>query len=249
MLDSNTTMLVMGTGRGGTTIITAALGAHPDIAMLDEEYTGAVFHVTGGKIRGNKLCVPHQLEWSKHWRWWHRLYGLTGYQRKRKWYNLHPRSELSITDYIERAPLQPICILREPNAVINSVQKRARRSADIAIFRWCRYMEIVQQCLDEHARFDNLRAPAILSFEGLIKQPEAVLKGLCERIGLPFHPVMLEAPQRNARYSQTGFDAQRTSQADQPCYLSQIPEASLQLYERLLEQDIARSVTPCDSSN
>ena len=246
MLDSNTTMLVMGTGRGGTTIITAALGAHPDIAMLDEEYTGAVFHVTGGKIRGNKLCVPHQLEWTKHWRWWHRLYGLTGYQRKRKWYNLHPRSELSISDYIERAPLQPICILREPNAVINSVQKRARRSADIAIFRWCRYMEIVEQLIEEAHSNPNLAQPVLVSFEGLVAQPEAVLQTLCNSLDIPFSPQMLEGPQRNVRYPRQGFEADKSRGGNKPNYLKQVPSLALQRYKRLMKLDICQhaAVTP-----
>lgn len=242
-MDSNTTLLVMGTSRGGTTLLTASLGAHPDVAMLDEEFTGAVFRVTGGKIRGNKLCVPNHLEWRKHWHWSLRLAGLNGFLRKRKLYNLIPRSELSLQHYVTRAPLQPVCVLRDPSAVVHSIKTREHRRTGIAVYRWCRYMEIVEQLQETAQHHPNLKRPVIVSFEGLVAEPEAVLKALCGQLALPFSPLMLEGPQRNVRYPRQGFEPDKGQQRDKPSYLADIPAHALSRYQRLLEADIARQTS------
>lgn len=245
-MDSNSTLLVMGTARGGTTLLTASLGAHPEIAMLDEEFTGAVFRVTGGKIRGNKLCVPNHLEWKKHWHWSLRLAGLNGFLRKRKLYNLIPRSELSLVHYMQRAPLQPVCVLRDPNAVIHSIKTREHRTTGIAVYRWCRYMEIVEQLIEEAHSNPNLAQPVLVSFEGLVTQPEAVLQTLCNSLDIPFSPQMLEGPQRNVRYPRQGFEADKGRGGDKPNYLKQVPSLALQRYKRLMKLDICQhaAVTP-----
>ena len=239
-MDSNSTLLVMGTARGGTTLLTASLGAHPDIAMLDEEFTGAVFRVTGGKIRGNKLCVPNHLEWKKHWHWSLRLAGLNGFLRKRKLYNLIPRSELSLVHYMQRAPLQPVCVLRDPNAVIHSIKTREHRTTGIAVYRWCRYMEIVEQLLEGASSTPNLAQPVIVSFEGLVAQPEAALRALCDSLSMPFSTQMLEGPQRNVRYPRQGFESDKGRSDGKPNYLDRIPVTALQRYERLMKLDISR---------
>lgn len=245
-MDSNTTLLVMGTARGGTTLLTASLGAHPDIAMLDEEFTGAVFRVTGGKIRGNKLCVPNHLEWKKHWHWSLRLAGLNGFLRKRKLYNLIPRSELSLLHYIQRAPLQPVCVLRDPNAVIHSIKTREHRTTGIAVYRWCRYMKIVEQLVEEASSNPNLAQPVIISFEGLVAQPEAVLQTLCDSLTISFSAQMLEGPQRNARYPRQGFESDKGRGAGKPNYLNKVPGTALKRYEQLMKLDICHrtAVTP-----
>ncbi|BFM06200.1 hypothetical protein GCM10025791_07670 [Halioxenophilus aromaticivorans] len=232
-------MLVLGASRGGTTIVTAALGSHPEVAMLDEEFTGAVFHVTGGKIRGNKLCVPNQLEWSKRYHRCYKILGVNGFLRKRKLWNLIPRSELSLMDYVARGPVQSVCILREPNAVISSIIQRERRSANIAAFRWQRCVEFIAQIHDQHGQHDNLLPPAIVSFEGLVQSPEETLKRLCQFINLPYAPAMMNAPSRNARYAGSGFDASKIQPSSAINFESLLSTATLETYQRLLVQDLS----------
>lgn len=239
-IDSNTTVLVLGTSRGGTTIITAALGSHPDIAMLDEEFTGAVYHITGGKIRGNKLCVPNQLEWNRRYHVWYRLLGFSGFLRKRMLYNLIPRSELSLKDYLDRGPVQPVCIVRNPHAVIDSIVKRERRSAKVAAYRWQRCIALMTEICNQPNLHDNLLQPAVLSFEGLIQAPQSSLENLCQAIGIPFHDAMLDAPSRNERYTTSGFDTTKINNHDDQQYQSLLSEQSLSEYQALLLRDLAR---------
>ncbi|CAA0111609.1 Uncharacterised protein [Zhongshania aliphaticivorans] len=237
-LDPNTTLLVLGTSRGGTTLITAALGAHPAVAMLDEEFGDAVFHVTGGKFRGNKLCVPNQLEWDKHHQWWHELFAFSGYLRKSMLYNLMPCGSLSMTDYLKRSPVQPICILRNPDSVISSIVKRERRKTKVAAYRWSRCVNFFQQLLDEHPKQENLKKPIIINFEKLVASPEATLKKLCLEIGLEYHPQMLEAPERNTRYGGKTFDASKAADSISDKYASFLSDKTLTLYESLIAASI-----------
>jgi len=65
MISEDEKYLLLGASRGDTTILAAALGAHPDVAMLDQDMNGAFNKIIGGKIPGVKLCVPNHIELDK----------------------------------------------------------------------------------------------------------------------------------------------------------------------------------------
>lgn len=59
---------MVGAPRTGTTLLANVLGAHPRIAMFDEEFHGAARFVIGNKIPAVKLCTPSQIQFTKKWK-------------------------------------------------------------------------------------------------------------------------------------------------------------------------------------
>ena len=231
MKSNNATLLVLGVSRGGTTLSSAALGSHPDIAMLDEDLHGGVFHVTGGKTGGVKLCVPNQAELERRWHWIYTPGVSNGFFRKSLFMNKIPKSPLSIMDYLDHGPCQVVCVLRSAEDVLQSIMKRENKSLKVASYRWQRYIEIFAEL--KGLNHPHLLSPVYLNFDSLVQAPEQTLKALCAKIDLDFHPNMLEAPQRNDRYKSKGFDASRTKKETKHVDTSLISMRAKELYSEL----------------
>lgn len=222
--------MILGTSRGGTTILAAALGAHPLVAVLDEDMTGAFDRITGGKIPGIKLCVPNQIELDKRWNPIFRI-GLTGgYFRKSLFMNKIPKSSLNIRDYGNFGDIKHICILRHPAGVIPSIINREHRSEKVAIYRWQRTIEVFNEL-----NSDRTFAPVYISFEKLITNPEDTLQKLCANLGIPYSSQMLEAPSRNARYTGSNFDSRKGIYINKEEIWRKIPQDTRRLYEKLID--------------
>lgn len=203
-----THLIVLGASRGGTTLLATALGAHPRIACLDEDLTGAFDLVVGGKIRAVKLCVPNHIELTRRWNsvfapglWF-------GTTRKSLFMNQWPKSRHTLTDLSQLGDVQPIGIVRDPQAVLGAIRRRENRSLKVAAYRWTRCIEV----LDELASVAT-RPPLIVCFDRLVKAPETTLKALSRALAIEFDPAMLDAPQVNHRYPNAGFDTSRTATA------------------------------------
>jgi len=199
-MDSNFKLLVLGCSRSGTTLLAAALGAHPEVAMLDEDQDGAIDKITGGKIAGVKLCVPNQIDWDRKWHWLYSPGMMNGYFRKSLFMAKIPRMRETILDFIEqRSPLKIVGIIRHPDDVINSIMVRENRSRSLANYRW-------QQCIKAMQNIHSSDVPSIIvEYEKFVNNPKLTCNKLCDFLGIPFDGKMLEAPSRNSRYSQTGF--------------------------------------------
>ena len=225
--------LILGASRGGTTILAAALGSHPSVAILDEEQTGALNRLTGNKIAGVKLCVPNQVELDRRW---NPVFspGLScGFFRKSMFMSKMPKSRLSIRDYDAFGEIRHICILRHPAGVIPSIVKRERRSSKVACYRWQRCIEVFAD-LDRDARYD----PIFISFERLVSEPERTLRRLSEALGLEFSECMLGAPSNNVRYQSQGFDAAKAEYENADQIWDQLPKELKGLYTDLCEKSL-----------
>lgn len=226
-------LLILGASRGGTTLLATALGAHPRIACLDEDLTGAFDRIVGDKVRALKLCVPNHVELHRRW---NPLYtpGLWfGATRKSLAMNRLPKSPRSIADLHALGDTQCIAILRDPRAVLGAIAKRERRSVRVAAYRWQRAIEVA----------DGLsglpgRPPVMIDFDRLVREPEAVLAGVCSRLELGFDDGVLAAPAFNRRYPGRAFDAGRAGAAgnDDLDPTAWVPEAALATYRRLKAQ-------------
>ena len=227
-------ILVLGVSRGGTTLLAAALGAHSRVAMLDEDFSGAFARVTGGKIGGVKLCVPNQVELSRRW---HPLYALgtwNGVLRKSHLMNRVPRSPLSIRDHQALASLTPVCILRDPRAVVAAIMGRENRSRRVALYRWRRCLEVFLEL-----ERDRDRPPVFVDFDRLVTRPEVTLRALSGRLGLDYEAAMLQAPARNERYPGPVFDVAKAGPAGgTELELRELPESLWQAYRRLLAASV-----------
>ncbi|MGE4314154.1 MAG: hypothetical protein AB7E85_07785 [Pseudobdellovibrionaceae bacterium] len=194
--------LILGASRGGTTLLAAALGAHPDIAMFDEDKSDAFTRITGGKTAGTKLCIPNQIEYKRRWHPLCALLTLNGFLRKSRLSARLPRSPYSIMDFAAMGHMRPICILRSPSGVLKGIQTREHRSLCVAKYRWKRCLEVFD-ILNENPEF----SPVFVSFEKLVREPEQTLKNLCAALNIKYDPKMLEAPASNQRYeTASGFD-------------------------------------------
>ncbi|MGB0749422.1 MAG: hypothetical protein ACPGO3_11815 [Magnetospiraceae bacterium] len=219
-------LLLLGAPRTGTTLLATALGAHRDIAMLDEDFHGAPARLVGGKLPGVKLCVPNQVHLTQRWRGLYKLARFNGFLRKRIGYRL-PRSRLSIADYDQAFDLRIVCILREPARALEAISRRERLPQARAADMLHRCLETLGTLAADPGR--NLR---VISFDRFVKEPEAQCRALVDWLGLPFDPQMLEAPSRNTRYPRGGFDAGRAEGAPDVS----VPENIARAYAMLLEK-------------
>lgn len=225
---SKNKFLILGASRSGTTLLAAALGAHRDIAVLDEDMHGGFAKTTGGKIGGVKLCVPNQIDWDTKWHWIYTPGIINGFLRKSIFMAIVPRGPMSITDYHFRfSPLQNICIVRDHNTNINSIIKRENKSFAVARYRWERCLHTLNRVAQRYPETTHL-----IRFEDLVSTPENILKKLCERLDLVFDPTMLEAPSRNERYAQSGFQNKKSNKNS---LNYEVSTESLEIYKKLCD--------------
>ena len=220
--------LILGASRGGTTILAAALGAHPHVAILDEDMFGSFVKIIGGKTPGVKLCVPNQIELNKRWHFFYKLWVLSGFLRKSLLMNKVPRSPLSIRDYDRYGSIRHVCILRHPAGVIPAIMNREGRSQEVAAYRWRRCVEVFKE-LDDNPNY----SPVFVSFEKLVMQPADTLRGLCSQLGIVFDQEMLSAPSRNTRYTGTGFDSTKADYEDKQTIWESLPPPVREIYNEL----------------
>lgn len=201
-------LVVLGAPRSGTTLVATALAAHPAVAMLMEDFDGAVFRLIGGKLPAVKLCTPNQIDLDHRRPWPQVLVGWNGWLRKRVG-RRPPQSRLSLRDMAAKAELKVVCVLREPAANVAAMRRRERnRSGESAREVVNRTFALYEQLPSEprmEARF--------LSFDRLVRDPESQLRRLCDWLGLPFDPAMLDAPRLNPLYPEATFRAERAAAA------------------------------------
>lgn len=228
-------IVLLGAARGGTTLLATAVGAHPQVACLDEDLTCAHDRIVGGKIRAVKLCVPNHVELTRRWTPWATPGLWFGSTRKSLWMNRRPLSRYSIADITELGDTQHVGIVRDPRAVIAAIRRRENRSPKVAAYRVRRCVEVLEGLSELAAR-----PPAIVAFDRLVQAPEAVLRALCDRLEIAFDPGMLDAPTVNRRYPGIGFDPERSGAAghDDPSTDRLIDSATQAAYDRLVARSL-----------
>lgn len=228
-------LLVLGASRGGTTLLATVLGAHPDIACLDEDLSGAFDLIVGGKIKGLKLCVPNHVELDRRWRpvftpglWF-------GASRKSLFMNRQPKSRRSIRDLMALGDTQCVVVLRDPRAVIGSIARRENRTRTVGAYRWTRTVEVAEALYRESGR-----PLVVVDFDRLVRDPEAVIRGLCDCLDVAHAPSMLTAPSLNSRYPEADFDATRGGAAghEDERLDGLVSENVMAVYERLMRVSV-----------
>jgi Sulfotransferase family len=200
-------LIVLGAQRSGTTIVATAIGAHPRIALLNEERRGAMFKVVGGKIPAVKLCTPSQVQIDRRWNPVYHLLFRIGWVLHRVAYRV-PRSRLSLRDMTARTELMAVCLIREPSASLDALRRREQwpeRAFRDTLRRTYRIFEELPS--EPRVEF------RIMSYDRFVRDPEAQLRKLCDWLGLPFDAAMLEAPRLNPYYPEKSFRVDKVSTA------------------------------------
>lgn len=190
--------LVIGAPRSGTSLLAGMIGAHPDVGMLREDYSGAMGRIVGKKVAGNKLCIPNQISFGNSW--WNRLLRRYGFHLYRG------RSVVSLEEYLVDPQLVVVAIVRRPYAVINSMCKRGGQSRSQAYRRWARSIEILSEV--ETGYSEKL---LIVPFELLVESPRATIDAVATHLNLPFYPAMLQGHEHTSSYDHEnkGIDPER----------------------------------------
>jgi hypothetical protein len=198
-------LVVVGAPRSGTTLVATALAAHPAVSMLMEDGDGAVFRLIGGKLPAVKLCTPNQIDLDHRRHWTYRLVGWNGWLRKRIGHR-PPLSRLSLREMAARATLIVVAVLRDPAANLEAISRRSGRNERAG-------RDILRRTYDVYERLPKELGiePHFVSFDRLVRDPEAGLRRLCERLGLPFSAAMLDAPRLNPVYPEATFRADRAT--------------------------------------
>ncbi|MFP4228870.1 MAG: sulfotransferase family protein [Salinivenus sp.] len=234
---SQTTLLILGAPRSGTTLLTAMIGRHDDVAMLNEDFGDAVSKLLSKPIVGNKLCIPNQIELDRKKPAWARLFGPFLHDRLYRYgyFKRHPEAARSINEYLEaNTPIKVIGILRDGNAVVSSVMRRGEQSFDTAAYRWCRAIEILDT-LSQRLGSDLL----LLTFEELVQGPEDTMRRVAHFLEIPFQQQMLDGYAHTPIYSNKGIDPDRASRhknnGTDHDLSNRFPDAMAQ-YEKLVQK-------------
>jgi hypothetical protein len=189
--------LIVGAGRGGTSLLAALLDAHPDLEVGFERH--AIDHLMGRTLAGPRRDdLRHRIEVfvsacnadalrSDRPIWGNKItteqiQGLEDHNRADPG-GREDVLRVFFTDYLQHLKL--VFILRDGRACVQSKVRRAGRSYELACARW-RYSV---QCY----RFLRQERPdaLLLRFEDLLQAPSAALGRICDYLGVPFREEML----------------------------------------------------------
>jgi Sulfotransferase family len=195
-MPTDSPLLVIGAGRGGTSLLTACLDGHPKIIMrlefmslevlvgdniplssisrLLEERLARFCALCDedrarypGKIWGNKLTTEHFAGLEEH--------------------NMLNDVRASVIDRFLSAMegYRIIFITRHGASCIESKVRRTGQPLIRATLRWCYSVHVLERLLE----LDGLTA--VCRYEDLVADPKKTLSNLCDTLGLSFHEDML----------------------------------------------------------
>lgn len=222
---------IVGPHRAGTTLLQAMLSSHsaitipPETGYFDQVWprqaslgpltNDANLRSVGEYLNGPNCSVSDlALDWNEVTR--HLVTTPRGYddlfavmlaiyadsRGKRRVGEKSPRHLFEVHQILKLFPqARFICLIRDPRAVVRSEMETNWGSKSVGRItkRWCRVMEEARRLRQELSpqQFREVR------YEDLVREPETILRGLCEFLGEPFEPEMLKFQERPA--SEHGF--------------------------------------------
>ncbi|HEY9871011.1 MAG TPA: sulfotransferase [Candidatus Obscuribacterales bacterium] len=198
--------LILGAGRGGTSLLMALLDTHSKLEILSEyasveclmDKSRNVFQRVeafreaclaeaarhSDKIWGNKITTEQLAALA------------TG----------SPSADFDVLGYFFNQAFRTtkiIFILRDGRACVRSKVKRTGQSYETACMRWNYSVEVYRYLLGDPTRH------LLTKFEDLLVDPPTVLRRITEFLGVPFEEGMLlgtDNPKLRPEYRNTGFD-------------------------------------------
>ncbi len=220
---------IIGAGRGGTSLLTGLLDAHPECEIHPEEFSTKLLMGREWTDAETK-CAPAErismridnfmaacerkaVEFPGK-KWGHK----TTTEHIQGLEHLHPDSQFisdpnalpaiagidALVCFLKRvAHIKTVFILRDGRTCIPSKMRRAGLSLNESIKRW-KYSLTVLDALKS-----TIHDLQVIRFEDLIGDPEPVLRSVCDFLGVAYTQAMLQGTQSNkmvATYRRDGFD-------------------------------------------
>jgi len=225
--DNPLAFLIVGAGRGGTSLLAGLLDSHPQLAVGFERHAVPIlmgkrlldfgrgkklihkraqaFRQAGladaarhaGKIWGNKITTEQ-------------IFGLEDHNAA------NSAAPVDVLDYFfqtSMAGVKVVFILRDGRSCVRSKMNRTGQSLETACERW-RYSVRVYRYLREHHG-----EHVCIRFEDLLAEPEATLGQICQLLGVEFSSSMLEGTESDKmlpEYRRNGLDPTAASLGNVP---------------------------------
>lgn len=233
---AQTGCLVIGSPRSGTTLCTSMIGAHPKIAMTSEDLCHGADKAVGVEVWGNKLTVPNQitLDPAPDTRsFWTRIEdGIRGFLgRPHGGHQLHPTYQTTIRTYAEEKDARLICMIRDPNQVVDSIIRRGNRSPEEAKRRWVRAVRAIHTVTQDYPNRSH-----VIRFSTLVHSPDATMEQVCSFLGVSFSSTMLDGFKYTPQYDRDDIDEERATEDVTDYAVHKYDHEAVDLYQALTEQ-------------
>lgn len=214
--------MILGPGRGGTSLLAACLGAHSALKIDSELHGPGV--LMGREFEGTRSVgslLQERLDEfaarcdrdraaARPLTWGNKITTeqIAGLEDHNTFNDLHGEREVDVVAaFVQRLrEYRFVFIVRDGRSCAESKRRRRGIPLMLAAYRW-RYGVRVLRTLRALGRLD-----ALVSFEDLVTAPERTLTGLCGELGLPFEPHMLQQTKASVMptdYRQPGFLAEK----------------------------------------
>lgn len=201
-----TNVLVLGPARSGTTLLASMIGYHPAVRMMSECTSHQYRQQIGGAVVGNKLCVPNHIFLEPDGPQLPRPVSPKSFLARvavfARWLLGHQRPQpKNIRNYVEDWDAKLVLIVRSPDHVVRSIQKRGGQTPEIARYRWAEALMTIDRLVSDYSDRTHF-----LQFEDLVSHPDTVIRAVCDFIGIEYDACMLDGYQGTRQYDREQID-------------------------------------------
>lgn len=179
-------LIVTGCHRSGTTLLAAMVGAHRDVALINEGRYKEFNYILSKKYVGVKMPIPKILLHKKRSRLFVRLYWLLKWLYRRK--HVLSACDFTIDDFDKI-----IFIYRDMGKNVESIMRETHVTRENA--------ERDVKIADSIAKELNYRDVCFINLKILTRFPIDVMSKVCKYLDLPFDQSMLEGYRYTPKYN------------------------------------------------
>ena len=218
LAESNFRLLLLGAGRGGTSLLAGVLDAHSELEIGFERF--AVDMLLGKKVkppRGGvfdarvdaftEACIKEAARYPDQ-TWGNKI--TTEQLLALRAHNKDVDEPIDVVDAFFRRldGVRVIFILRDGRTCVRSKMARTGQTLESACRLWLQSVEVYRYLAERHPDRH------ILKYEDLLAEPEATTSAMCDFLGIEYQPAML-AGGDNAKmlpeYRSQAFDTGKLS--------------------------------------
>ncbi|MEQ9011982.1 sulfotransferase [Algiphilus sp.] len=226
--------LILGPGRGGTSLLAALLDYHPDLHVVFEHHVTSTllahdrFEAASERADAFLRACEEAASAAAKPVWANKITTEQVARLEPSYGESFPRATESALDVFFNGVLankKVIFILRDGRTCVRSKMRRARHSVEEACARWLYAYDVW--------RFLNRRAQSLsIRFEDLVRAPEQTLTEVCAFLETRFDPVMLSGTTHkllNPDYRNSRFMEHKATYDDTPVGIEERLRKELEL--------------------